>query len=69
MSLFKHRKPGSAASMGINGFALIIKPAPNPKHEIRNPKWFDKLTTLSQVEGQYLMTKTQMTETMLILTT
>ena len=55
--------------MGINGFALIIKPAPNPKHEIRNPKWFDKLTTLSQVEGQYLMTKTQMTETMLILTT
>ena len=24
----------------------------NPKHQMTNHKWFDKLTTLSQVEGQ-----------------
>jgi len=30
-----------------------------PNHEIRNPKWFDQLTTLSQVEGQIRMTKIQ----------
>ncbi|RLC06375.1 MAG: hypothetical protein DRH90_03535 [Deltaproteobacteria bacterium] len=27
----------------------------NPKHEIRNPKRFDRLTALSKVEGQYRM--------------
>ncbi|GAH17153.1 unnamed protein product, partial [marine sediment metagenome] len=31
----------------------------------RNSKWFDLLTTLSYVEGQYQMTKIQMTETAL----
>jgi len=43
----------------------------NPKHPPaqplrrgrRNSKWFDKLTTLSHVEGQYPMTKIQMTKT------
>jgi len=25
----------------------------NSKHQMTNYKWFDKLTTLSQVEGQY----------------
>jgi hypothetical protein len=29
----------------------VYKPQ-NPKPEARNPKWFDKLTILSQVEGQ-----------------
>jgi len=29
----------------------------NPKYQITNIKWFDKLTTLSQVEGQFSMTK------------
>jgi hypothetical protein len=33
----------------------------NPNIEIRNSKWFESLTTLSQVEGQYQMTKIQMT--------
>jgi hypothetical protein len=31
----------------------------NSKSEARNPKWFDKLTTLSQVEGQIQMFKIQ----------
>jgi hypothetical protein len=35
----------------------------NPKSEARNPKWFDKLTALSHVEGQYPMTQIQMTKT------
>ena len=35
----------------------------NPNNEIRNPKWFDRLTILSEVEGQYLMTKIQMIQT------
>jgi len=35
----------------------------NPKLEARNPKWFDKLTTLSHVEGQNPMIKIQMTKT------
>jgi hypothetical protein len=34
----------------------------NPKSEARNPKWFDKLTTLSHVEGQYSMIEIQMTK-------
>jgi hypothetical protein len=29
----------------------------NSKSQITNNKWFDKLTTLSQVEGQITMTK------------
>gem|GEM_PF-5830642 len=32
----------------------------NPKHKIRNPKRFDRLTALSNVEGQYPMTQVQM---------
>ena len=31
----------------------------NPKSQITNIKWFDKLTTLSPVEGQITMTKIQ----------
>jgi hypothetical protein len=31
--------------------------------QIRNPKWFDRLTTLSRVEGQYPMIQIQMTKT------
>ena len=31
----------------------------NSKSQITNIKWFDKLTTLSQVEGQITMTKIQ----------
>jgi hypothetical protein len=30
--------------------------------EIRNSKRFDKLTSLNEVEGQYRMTETQMTQ-------
>jgi hypothetical protein len=37
--------------------------AVNPKHEIRNTKWFDLLTTLSHVEGQYSMIKIQLIQT------
>jgi hypothetical protein len=32
------------------------------KLEYRNPKWFDQLTTPSQVEGQIQITKAQMSE-------
>ena len=31
----------------------------NFKFQITNTKWFDKLTTLSQVEGQITMTEIQ----------
>jgi hypothetical protein len=31
----------------------------NYKHQITNNKWFDKLTTLSPVEGQYPNSKLQ----------
>jgi hypothetical protein len=31
----------------------------NSKSQISNNKWFDKLTTLSQVEGQITMTEIQ----------
>jgi len=31
----------------------------NSKTQISNNKWFDKLTTLSQVEGQITMTEIQ----------
>ena len=51
------------AISAIDGSASKNEKTLNPKHEIRNPKWFDKLTTLSQVEGQYLMTKIQMAQT------
>jgi hypothetical protein len=37
--------------------------APPLRRGRRNPKWFDRLTTLSHVEGQYPMTKIQMTKT------
>jgi hypothetical protein len=33
------------------------------KVKIRNPKWFDRLTTLSYVEGQYPMNQIQMIKT------
>jgi hypothetical protein len=33
------------------------------KSEARNPKWFDRLTTLSHVEGQYPMIQIEMTKT------
>jgi hypothetical protein len=31
----------------------------NAKHQLPNFKWFDTLTTQSQVEGQILMTQIQ----------
>jgi hypothetical protein len=31
----------------------------NIKYQITNTKWFDKLTTLSQAEGQITMTEIQ----------
>ena len=34
----------------------------NPKHEIRNPKRFDRLTALSKVEEQIQISNTQMIE-------
>jgi hypothetical protein len=37
----------------------------NSNLEIRNSKWFDRLTILSEVEGQYQMTKIQRTKTVL----
>jgi len=33
----------------------------NSKSEALTPKWFDQLTTLSHVEGQYPMIQTQIT--------
>jgi len=35
----------------------------NPKHEIRNPKRFGRLTALSNVEGQYRMIQIRMIKT------
>ena len=43
------------------GSAFPNNMALNPKHEIRNSKRFDGLTVLSEVEGQYKMTKIQIT--------
>jgi len=36
--------------------------AGNSKSQISNTKWFDKLTTLSQVEGQITMTEIQISK-------
>jgi len=35
--------------------------------EIANIKWFDKLTTLSQVEGQFTMTEIRKSKQYLVL--
>jgi len=35
----------------------------NPKSEYLNPKWFDQLTTLSQVEGQIQLANSPMFKT------
>jgi hypothetical protein len=43
--------------------SAVCAEAQNSKHEARNSKWFDQLTTLSHVEGQYLMNQIQMTKT------
>jgi hypothetical protein len=48
-------------AFGKNFFARCVE-VQNSKSEARNPKWFDKLTTLSHVEGQCSMTKIQMTK-------
>ncbi|RLB97453.1 MAG: hypothetical protein DRH90_23340, partial [Deltaproteobacteria bacterium] len=40
----------------------------NPKHEIRNPKRFDRLTALSKVEGQYRMIQIRMIQIRMIKT-
>jgi hypothetical protein len=45
-------------------FSPICWELENPKFEALNPKWFDKLTTLSHVEGQSPMTQIQMTKTL-----
>ncbi len=41
---------------GQSNLALPLKRT-GQKSEARNPKWFDKLTILNNVEGQYQMTK------------
>jgi hypothetical protein len=46
----------SVASASIERFL-------NSKSEARSSKWFDKLTTLSHVEGQNPMIQIQMTKT------
>ena len=49
---------------GYLSVTILLPKYPNPdKPEIRNPKWFDQLTTLSQAEGQIRITKIQMTQT------
>ena len=35
------------------GYSFSAVKVYNSKHEIRNPKWFDRLTILSKVEGQF----------------
>jgi hypothetical protein len=43
--------------MKVSGVGVsVIK---NSKYQNTNTKWFDKLTTLSQVEGQITMTEIQ----------
>jgi hypothetical protein len=44
-------------------FSAICGEGQNPKSEARNSKWFDQLTTLSHVEGQYPMIQIPMTKT------
>jgi hypothetical protein len=39
----------------------------NPKLQNTNIKWFDKLTTLSQVEGQITMTEIQNIKPVLVI--
>ncbi len=39
----------------------------NSKSQISNIKWFDKLTTLSQVEGQITMTEIQNSKPVLVI--
>jgi hypothetical protein len=39
----------------------------NPKSQNTNIKWFDKLTTLSQVEGQITMTEIQNIKPVLVI--
>jgi len=39
----------------------------NSKSQITNIKWFDKLTTLSQVEGQITMTKIPNSKSVLVI--
>jgi len=41
-------------------------PQANSKYEIRSTKWFDKLTTLSQIEGQIQNPNSQMFKTKLL---
>jgi len=45
-------------------FSYAREQIENPKFKARNPKWFDKLTTLSHVEGQNPMIQIQMTKTL-----
>jgi hypothetical protein len=58
----------------FNGFAgkdcelfWITRVTKNSKSQIANIKWFDKLTTLSLVEGQITMTKIQNSKPVLVI--
>jgi hypothetical protein len=46
-----------------SNLSTIREELENPKSEARSTKWFDKLTTLSHVEGQYPMIQIRMTKT------
>jgi hypothetical protein len=43
----------------VSGVGCQVSAIKNHKYQITNTKWFDKLTTLSQVEGQITMTEIQ----------
>jgi len=43
-------------------FFAVCEAVENFQYKAPNSKWFDRLTTLSYVEGQYRMTQIQMTE-------
>ena len=48
--------------LAVKNKPRTISHVENHKHQITNPKWFDKLTTLSKVEGQISMTEIQISK-------
>ena len=59
-----HRCTSSVLSLRHQIRSTCLREAATAKAgEIRNSKWFDRLTTLSEVEGQCRMTKIPMTQT------
>jgi hypothetical protein len=55
---------GVSASISHIRSTCLREAATAKAGEIRNSKWFGRLTILSKVEGQYRMTKIQMTQTL-----